>query len=206
MMRKLLYGQASLDEWARHGADNAAEPWQSFERARLLIHAGETEKAVTIWSEIALAKGSSARQALQALHFIRGAGYPPNPEAGKMVLGAVAELPMHGAHDLLAAYRDGTAHYVNYTGRTAVREDASEPRMHAAVSHWLAVAQTMADSIGPWHEASLPPLPTAHARIAALTTSGPHFGQGPTEALSDNPIASAFLGAATSVMLLVVDT
>ena len=33
-------------------------------------------------------------------------GLPPPPDGAKLVLGAVAEMPVNGAHDLLAAYRE----------------------------------------------------------------------------------------------------
>lgn len=201
----LLYGEASVDDWADQAAGSQDEPWASFERARLLVHAGKRRKAVKIWREIALTKGVGTRQALQAWHFIREAGSRPPADVAKIALGAIAEVPMHGSHDLLAAYQDGTASYVNYSGRSAVWEDSSSGQMQAAISQWLAMAQNIASTIGPWDKPSLPPLPAGNARVAALTASGPHFGQGPQEALSANPLADRFLGAATSVMQLIVN-
>jgi hypothetical protein len=136
---------------------------------------------------------------------MRQAGSPPPVEIAKAVLGAVAEVPIHGSRDLLVAYKDGTANYVNYSGRATTCEDVSAAHMQAEVSHWLAVAQVLASAIGPWDKPSLPPLPAGHARVTVLTASGPHFGQGPEAELSANPMADEFLDAATSVMQLMVD-
>lgn len=137
--------------------------------------------------------------------FMRQAGSPPPAEIAKTVLGAVAEVPMHGSHDILAAYKDGTASYLNYSGRATTCDDLPAAHMQAAVRRWLATAQVIADTIGPWDKPSLPPLPAGHARVAALTASGPYFGQGPAAELSANPLAGTFLGAATSVMQLMID-
>jgi hypothetical protein len=204
-LRNLLYGQASLDDWADQGAGNPEEPWTSFERARLLILTRNPGQALSIWRDIAFTDGLSSRQALQAWHFMRQAGSPPPAEIAKPVLGATAEVPMHGSHDILAAYKDGTANYLNYSGRATTCDDPPAAHMQAAVRRWLATAQVIADTIGPWEKPSLPPLAAGHARVAALTASGPHFGQGPAAQLSANPLAGTFLGAATSVMQLMVD-
>ena len=51
------------------------------------------------------------------------------------MLGAAAELPVNGAHDLLAAYRDGSARYLNYSGKAVVWEDRSVAPIQAAISH-----------------------------------------------------------------------
>ncbi|HTW04200.1 MAG TPA: hypothetical protein VMF87_28140 [Streptosporangiaceae bacterium] len=72
---------------------------------------------------------------------------------------------MHGGHDLLAAYRDGTARYLNYTGKAVVWEDHSVAPIQAAISDWLAKAQVITNVIGPWDQPALPPLPPGQARL-----------------------------------------
>jgi hypothetical protein len=167
---------------------------------------GDPDQAVHVWQEIALAEGLGSRHTLQAWHFMRQAGHLPPAEVAELVLGAVAEVPMHNSHDLLAAYQDKTAEYINHSGRAAAWGSGPDGPKEAAVSHWLAVTQTMANSIGPWDETNLPQLPAGHARVAALTPNGPYFGQGPAALLSADPKAGSFLGAATRVMQLMVDS
>jgi hypothetical protein len=48
------------------------------------------------------------------------------------VLDAVAEIPVNGAHDLLAAYRDRTAGYLHYSGKPLVWEDRCATAIQAA--------------------------------------------------------------------------
>jgi hypothetical protein len=202
---QFVYGDAPLDTWVAQGADPAGEPRSSFEQARQLIHAGQPDEAVKIWRRIAVTEGLESRQALQAWHFLRQAGYPPRADQAKLVLGVVAEMPVQGAHDLLAAYQDGSARYLNYSGKAVVWEDRSVTEIQAAISAWLARGQVIASSVGPWDKPSLPPLPLGQVRVAALTPSGPHFGQGPAAALSADPLAGSFLTAATSLMRLIID-
>lgn len=203
-LRRFLYGQESLDDWTEEGAGRFEEPWPSFKQAQLLVREGNTGQAVEIWRRIGLTTGLSSRHALQAWHFIRQAGSKPPAELASTVLATAAEVPMHGSHDLLVAYQDGTASYVNYSGRAMAWDDDSAEHVRAAISRWLAVAQRIANVIGDWDEPSLPLLPAGHARVLALTTSGPRFGQGPEEALSADPMASAFLGAANGVLQLII--
>jgi hypothetical protein len=203
-VRQFVYGDAPLDEWVAQGDGDPGEPWDSFARARQLAHSGQQQEAVKIWRQIAATEGLESRQVLQAWHFLREAGEQPPADRAKLVLGAVAEMPVSGGHDLLAAYRDGTARYLNYSGKAVVWEDRSVAPIQSAINDWLAKAQVIVNAIGPWNQPALPPLPPGHARLMMLTPSGPHFGQGPVADLSADQAARSFITAATGLMQLVV--
>jgi hypothetical protein len=199
-----MLSDAPLDEWVAQSAGDCGEPWSSFGQARQLFDARQPDEAVKIWRQIAFTGGLESRQILRAWHFLRQAGYRPAVDRAKLVLGVAAEMPVQGAHDLLAAYRDGSARYLSYSGKAVVWEDRSITQIQAAINGWLARGQVIADAIGPWDQPSLPPLPAGHVRVMVLTPSGPHFGQGPAAALSADPIAGSFLTAATSLLQLIV--
>lgn len=203
-LSRFVYGDAPLDEWGAQGAGDCDEPWSSFEQARQLLHAGQPGEAARIWRQIAFTEGLESRQILQAWHFLRQAGCPPAADRAKLVLGVGAEMPVHGAHDLLAAYRDGSARYLNYSGKAVVWEDRSVTDIQAAIDGWLARGQVIAAATGSWDQPSLPPLPAGHVRVMVLTPSGPHFGQGPAAGLSADPVAGSFLTAAASLLQLIV--
>jgi hypothetical protein len=61
----------------------------------------------------------------------RGAG---QPDQARLVLGVAAEMPVRKGHDLLAAYRDGTARYLNYSGKAVIWDDHSDSRVQAAIT------------------------------------------------------------------------
>jgi len=203
-LRQFVYGDAPAEAWIGQGGGDAGEPWTSFERAQQLARAGKAGDAAAIWQQIAASDGLESRHVLQAWHFLRQAGQEPPADHGKLALGAVVEMPVNGAHDLLAAYQDGSARYLNYSGKVVVWEDRSVAPIQEAIDKWLTVAQAIAKVTGPWDQPQLPPVPAGHARVMVLTPSGPHLGQGPEAALQADPMAGAFLGAATSLFQLIL--
>jgi hypothetical protein len=203
-LRQFVYGDAPAQAWIAQGTQQAGEPWASFERAQRLSQTGKPGDAAAIWRQIASGEGLESRHVLQAWHFLRQAGQAPPADGAKLALGAVAEMPVNGAHDLLAAYRDGSARYLNYSGKAVVFQDRSVAPIQGAIDSWLAVAQQIASVIGPWDQPQIPPVPAGHARVMVLTPSGPHFGQGPAAALQADPMAGSFLGAAASLLQLIV--
>jgi hypothetical protein len=88
-----------------------------------------------------VAEGLESRQVLQACNFLREAEEQPPADRAKLVLGAVAEMPVHGGHDLLAAYQDGIARYLSYSGNAVVWENRSVAPIQSAINDWLAQAQ-----------------------------------------------------------------
>jgi hypothetical protein len=198
-----MFGDAALDVWVAHGTGHPGEPWTSFEHARQLVQAGHQDEAVTIWQQIAVTEGLESRQTLQACHFLRQAGQPPPAGLARLVLGVAVEMPVGKGHDLLAAYRDGSARYLNFSGRALIWEDRSDARIQAAITIWLTAGQVIADAIGVWDQPSLPPLQAGQARLMTLTPGGHRFGQAPVAALSQDPKADPFLTAATSVLQLI---
>ncbi len=205
LVARFVYGDASLDEWVPQDGAGHGEPWPSFEQASHLARAGQMAEATEIWQRIASSDGLESRQTLQAWHFLRQAGLAPPPERARLVLGVVAEMPVGDAHDLLAAYRDESARYLNYSGSALVLEDRSRAAIRAAIGNWIAIGQVIADAAGPWEQPSLPPLPTGNARVMALTPGGPRFGQGPAPALSAEPLAATFVNAATALLRLLLN-
>jgi hypothetical protein len=203
-LRAFVFGDRPIDDWPPADADASGEPWQSFVQARDAFHAGDLERAITIWLDLAARPEVESRHVLQAWHFLRHVGTTPPPEQAKHVHGAVAEVAVPAGHDLLAAYADGSVRYLNVSGAAAVIEDRL-PTVDGAAREMLRVGQRVADAIGPWEEDALPPLPAGHTRLTLLTPSGPHLGQGPDEALRADPMAAEFLAAATALLVAVTD-
>lgn len=200
--RRVLFGNLPPEEWPPEG-DAADYPWSLFSTAREAWRAGDKQSAVVAWRSIAHDSQLESRHNLQAWHFLRLAGVQPLVEEAAQLLGVMAEVAVGREHDLLVAYADGTARYLNHAGGVAVIDDVMLGGLSEAVQTWLGVGQRLAGIVGLWDKAILPPLPPGQTRILMLTPGGFRFGQGPDAALRSDPAGSDFLQAATRVLLVV---
>jgi hypothetical protein len=194
-LRPLIYGDAPAEKWLAN--DSEGEPWASFRRARDLAAAGQADEAVAIWQRIAATEGLESRQTLQAWYFLRQAGYQAPADQARVALGAVAEIPVKSGYDVLAAYRDGTARYLNFSGNVAIWEDRLLEPVQAVIAEWLRIAQGLADNVGSaWDVPFNPPTGDRPTRIMALTPGGPRIGAGQSAAMWADPMGKLFLTAA----------
>lgn len=193
----LYFGDMSLDTFARLGT--GAEPWQSFEKARAFVAAGDLPQARATLESIALMPGIESRIRLQAWHSFREAGGQPAASVAMDVLGVVAEVGMTEGQDFLAIYADQTAYYYNYSGAAAIwlRPDAS---LDKQINSVLAAARVILPLIGPWKEPRRPPPSAGNARLNILTPVGLNFGEGPLQILDRDRKARPLLRAATAVI------
>jgi hypothetical protein len=198
-IRETLFGDMPLDQWPRDGVSSGSFPWSAFASARSHLSAGRPGDAVAGWRQILQHPGLEPRQYLQAWHFLRQHGEQPSPDIAKQVLGVVVEVGMPEGLDLLAAYPDHSARYYNYSGAGVVWEHP-DTSLDAQIDQLLAAASQVAAKIGPWEQARPAPPPRGHVRLSFLTPSGLHFGQGPMDALSRDPLGGRVIQSATVLM------
>ena len=204
-LRSTLFGMVPLDAWPV-GDDSVGEPWDGFVRARQHLADGDQDLAIREWSQIAMAAdltGGESRHVLQAWQFLRSVNVHPDASIAGLVLGVVVEVTVDQAHDVLAAYADGSVRYLNHAGGATILDDVPPEVAEKAVAV-LAAGQALADQIGPWEEPALPDLPVGSMRLTMLTRGGPRFGQGPEEVLGNDRLAAPVLAAATELLVAVV--
>ncbi len=194
----LLLGDLPLDQWPGPGTPAQDAPWDSFIAARAELASGHRDEAIRLWLDIAARTDVEARHVLQAWTFLRQAGIAPDAEGAKHVLGVVVSVPVQHGHDVLAAYRDGSVRYINFSGAAVVVDEG--PPTAGAGRELLEQGRILVSRIGPWTEPQLPPLAQGDARLMVLTPSGPHFGQGPFSALGSDPMAGPVLDAAFKLL------
>jgi hypothetical protein len=204
-IRDLLFADATIAAWrAKDGQSETAEPWASFAAARAALEIGDTEKAVSALQSIAASNAQASRQCLQAWHFLRQLGVQPAADRAKQVMGVVLEVQMRTGLDTLAAYADHTARYINHGGRLIVWE-ATGKDMDQRVDALLHAGQHVANAIGPWKEPRRGPPPKGHVRLSMLTPLGLHFGEGPFEILSADPMGGPVIAAGTVLMQALIE-
>jgi hypothetical protein len=196
-LRELLFGDAPIDQWPSNHTDQS--PFGDFVRARQLLQSGDTAAASRVWRDILAAPGLESRHYLQAWTFLRSHAQPPPASIVKQVLGVVVEVGMPNGLDLLAAYQDYSARYLNFSGAGVVweRPDSS---LDSSIESVLRHAATIARHIGPWTEPRPGPPRPDHVRLNILTPSGLHFGEGPLKVISSDPVSAPLFQAATILM------
>jgi len=193
--RDTLFGDMPLAMWAAGGK---GEPWARFKLAATRLSTSDRAEAVAALQAVIARADLESRHYLEAWMGLRDAGVAPPHDLAKRVLGVVLDVPMPNGVDTLAAYADGHARYLNFSGASIVW-DAPDARLDPQVKALLRAGQALANAIGPW-EGARPPLNEGRARISLLTPSGLHFGDGPFEAFMQDPNAAPVLQAGTELM------
>jgi hypothetical protein len=124
-----------------------------------------------------------------------------NPPTGHHeLLGVIVEVAMESGLDVLAAFNDGTARYINHSGKLLVW-DTTTTDSDALMQQLYENSLKVVDQIGPW-EGERRPFPTAGMiRLSFLLSDGLYFGEGPFDVLQKDAMAGPVFGAATGLMM-----
>jgi hypothetical protein len=197
-LRETLFGDMPLSAFTA----NMAEPFAGFARAAERLEGGDRAGAIDVLRSIAEAPGLESRTCLQAWSSLRKIGVEPPPEDATRLLGVVIDVPMHGGLDVLAAYADHHARYINFRGG-GVFWEAPDARLDERIDALLAEGRKLVSRIGAW-KGERPPLAAGCGRISLLTPSGLHFGEGPLNDLTRDAMCDSVMQAATQLMLALV--
>jgi len=151
----------------------------------------------------AIAEDESQESRLRMLAYNRlremGASVPT-----KKLLGVVVEVGLEHGLDVVAAYPDGRARYINQVEKMSVFETAP-PEVAAKIPPLLAAAQQVVNQIGPWDKARRPPPQRGTIRLSFLVSDGLYFGQGPLEEFQQDPKAGPVIAATLALLNVIVD-
>ena len=198
-IRDTLFGDMPFSEWPRDEQLTAA-PWDSFTKARKHLSDKDNKSATLVLQQITETPGLESRHYVQAWHFLRQLGVNPPADKAKIVYGVVVEVGMQKGADIVAAYTDGTARYLNFSGAGEIWERPNDS-LDAEIKALLEAGQKVATMIGPWDK-ERPAAPThGNVRLNMLTPSGLHFGYGGFETLSKDPMGASLIDPATQLML-----
>ncbi|HTW62213.1 MAG TPA: hypothetical protein VMD55_10440 [Terracidiphilus sp.] len=182
----------------------SVEPWKTFQRAKISVDSGDAKAAIETLRRILETPQLESRLILQAWQTLRRLGETPPEPIAKQLLGVVVEVGMPKGLDLLAAYADYHARYCNFSGAGIVWERPNDT-LDESIDEVLARGSAVVRMIGPW-QGVRPPAPVeGQARINLLTPSGLHFGEGPMDILSKDPMGGAVLASAIRLMQRLIE-
>jgi len=196
--RDMFFGDLPMPEWPKDDSLKE-EPWSSFIQARQHVADKKEKAAVDVLKAITEMKGLESRHYLQAWHFLRMLGVNPPADQAKTVYGVVIEVGLERGADLVAAYADRTARYLNFTGSGVIWERPDDS-LDAEVNALLKAGNEVVHKIGPWDKERLPAPTNGDVILNMLTPSGLHFGAGGFNTLNRDPMGSALITPATKLM------
>jgi hypothetical protein len=165
----MLFGSQTLQEQVqRIRVDGGSGPLSRIVEASRLVDSGKHREAIASLRGVLGSPNVETRTELWVWSALRGLGEKPDPKSAFEVLGAVIETPVGGAYDTLAGYMDGTARYLNYSGK-AIFWDAPDPVVKQ-------LCQNLVSSTIPASGAAKPRttlwLPKRGIQVTLLTRSG----------------------------------
>lgn len=124
--------------------------------------------------------------------------------AQKELLGVVIEVGLGRGLDVIAAFKDGTARYINQSGKMIVWE-AATAESAALIDHLFNESTTVVSKIGPWNDKRLPAPANGSVRLNFLVADGLYFGQGPFDVLAADAMGGPVIQGALQLMLFLTD-
>ncbi|XZF15799.1 hypothetical protein ACTHGU_06660 [Chitinophagaceae bacterium MMS25-I14] len=120
------------------------------------------------------------------------------------LLGVIIEMGLSGGLDVLAAYTDGSARYINHSEKLLIWE-ASTPESDKLIDDLFAVSNEVIKSIGRWEPERRPRPATGSVRLSFLVSDGLAFGEGPIQAMQNDPRGAPVIAAATQLMVYLTE-
>jgi hypothetical protein len=180
LIRQMLFASQSLKEQVKNAhLDGTPGPFQTIADASKLVDSGKRDEAIALLRGVLDNPKLETRIQLWVWSALRELGQTPDPKFAYEVLGAIIEFPSGGGYDTLAAYADGSARYLNFSG-AAIFWDADEPAIKA-------MCQALVDSTVPFSSRAKPrrslSLPKGTAQVTMLTRSGPFVVVSPPDSV-----------------------
>ena len=118
----------------------------------------------------------------------------------KELLAVIVEVGLDDGLDVLASFQNGTARYINHTGRVIVWETTDEESANKITSDLFSNSRNIVSQIGAWDKPRRPNPTKGNLRITFLVSDGLYFGEGPVNVMFNDPMASQALTNATQLM------
>ena len=152
----------------------------------------------------ALASEPTAESRVRALAYtwLRGRG----KEVPKgIVLGVVIERPIESGIDVVAAYADGGARYINHTGRMSFFEPGAFADVDTEAKRLVELGALVAARIGPTDKPRQPPPPLTDIRITFVVSDGLYVGQGPIAAIENDAYGGPLMAQGGKLLSILVE-
>ena len=163
----------------------------------LLNEAATSEEVLSLTADNTL----ESRAKLLGYNKLRSEGYDVQK---KELLGVIIEVGLDEGLDVVAAYKDGTARYINHSGKMIIWETKTA-ESDALINDLFAASLQVVSRIGAWDKPRMPQPGNGDIRLNFLVADGLYFGQGPFEALAKDGMGGPVINAATRLMIFLTE-
>ncbi len=118
----------------------------------------------------------------------------------KEIFAVIVEVGLDYGLDVLASFNNGTARYINQTGKILIWDTTTDETANNLTKTLFSNSQSIVNQIAPWDKSRRPHPTKGNARITFLVSDGLTFGEGPINVLFNDPMGSAALTSATQLM------
>lgn len=118
----------------------------------------------------------------------------------KELLGVIVEIGLNNGLDVLASYSNGSARYINQTGKMIIWETTNDKLANDLTMDLFTKSQNVIMQIGPWGKPRKSYPKNGVTRITFLVSDGLYFGEAQTDILFNDPLAGQALLAAENLM------
>ena len=152
-------------------------------------------------AKIAGDKRQESRVRMLAFNALRAAGRTvPKREH----LGTIIEVRLPTGLDTLAVFADGSARYINQSGKISIVEGTPNA-FDREIMMVIETSKPIIAAIGPWDKERLPAPKQGNIRMTFLVSDGLYFGEGPMDAMQRERMAAPLISAATALLLKLVE-
>ncbi|MEO8772210.1 MAG: hypothetical protein ABI402_19075 [Ferruginibacter sp.] len=156
----------------------------------------EQLKAVTVDETL------QSRHKILAYNILAAIGAPADK---KELLGVIIEVALPEGLDVIAAFQDGTARYINYSEKLLIWEtETAESR--ELISKLFSDSLNVVGKIGAWDKERLPSPANEKVRLSFLVSDGLYFGEGPFDFLQKDPMGGPVIGSAAALMNFLIES
>ena len=122
----------------------------------------------------------------------------------KELLGTIIEVHLPDGLDTLAVFSDGSARYINHSGKLIIVEGAPSI-FENEIQQVITSSKPIVSAIGPWNKDRLPAPNKGNIRMTFLVSDGLYFGEGPINMMSSEEMAKPLIDAATLLLVKLVE-
>jgi len=163
------------------------EPWKTLFEA-------EPDEARLI--QIVDSADEETRTKILAVNALRSLGLTIET---KRLFGVIVEVGMDEGLDVVAAYEDGSARYINYSEKLVVW-DTETTESKEIIDTLFNASKIVVDQIGPWDGERLGFVAKGNVRMTFLVSDGLYFGEGPFPVLANDPMGGPVIDCAARLM------